>query len=67
MGVMDSQSHSTQRRAIVAIVLLTVGVVALVANNIAQGWTTLGTVGTVCLLVAITAMAVQLRGATATG
>jgi membrane-bound ClpP family serine protease len=64
---MDSQPHSTQRRALVAIVLMTVGVVALLANNIAQGWTTLGTVGTVCLLVAIAAVTIQLRGATATG
>lgn len=64
---MDSPSHSTQRRALIALVLMTVGVVALLANNIAQGWTTLGIVGTVCLIVAIAAVTIQLRGASATG
>jgi hypothetical protein len=51
------------RRALVAIGLMSVGLVALVVNGVDEGWTTLGVVGVACFAVAIAAELVALREA----
>jgi hypothetical protein len=51
------------RRALIAIGLMSVGLVALVVNGVDEGWTTLGVVGVACFAVAIAAELVALREA----
>jgi membrane-bound ClpP family serine protease len=64
---MNSHSQSLRGRSLAAIVLMSIGVIALLINGVTQGWTTLGVVATACLLVAIVAMAIQARNVGATG
>jgi membrane-bound ClpP family serine protease len=49
------------RRAHIAIGLMSVGLVALVVDSVANGWTTLGVVSVACLVLAIGAELVALR------
>ena len=52
---------SFARRTLVAVSLMSVGLVALVVNGVDEGWTTLGVVGVACFAVAIAAELVALR------
>ena len=49
------------RRARLAIVLMSVGLVALVVDSLVTGWTTLGIVSVGCLVLAIGAELVALQ------
>jgi hypothetical protein len=49
------------RRGLVAIGLMSLGLVALIVNGVDEGWTTLGVVGVACFAVAIAAELVALR------
>jgi hypothetical protein len=49
------------RRTLVAVGLMSVGLVALVVNGVEEGWTTLGVVGAACFAVAVAAELVALR------
>jgi membrane-bound ClpP family serine protease len=48
-------------RSLVAVGLMSVGVVALVVDGVDKGWTTLAVVGLACFAVAIAAQLVTLR------
>jgi membrane-bound ClpP family serine protease len=52
---------TSTRRHLVALVLMSVGVVALIVSSVDEGWTTLGGVAVACLGVAIAAQLVELR------
>jgi membrane-bound ClpP family serine protease len=49
------------RRSLIAVVLMTVGLVALLVDSVDKGWTTLGVVGVGCFVVAIAARLAALR------
>jgi membrane-bound ClpP family serine protease len=49
------------RRALIAVTLMSLGLVALLIDSVDQGWTTLSGVGVACLAVAIAAELVALR------
>jgi membrane-bound ClpP family serine protease len=55
---MDSNKR---RLNLIALPLLTVGLVALFVTYVSQGWTTLGIIGCAGLAVAVVATAIQLR------
>jgi hypothetical protein len=48
-------------RSLIAVGLMSVGLVALVADGVDKGWTTLAVVGVGCFSVAIAAQLVALR------
>lgn len=52
---------STQSRATIAVVLMSVGLVALVVQGVDKGWSTLGVIGAACFAVAIAAELTTLR------
>ena len=52
---------STQSRATIAVVLMSVGLVALVVQGADKGWSTLGAIGAACFAVAIAAELTMLR------
>ena len=51
----------TDTRALIAVVLMSVGLVALVVQGIDNGWSALGVVGAACFAVAIAAELAVLR------
>lgn len=52
---------SKRRLNLIALVLMSVGLVALFVTYVTQGWTTLGIVGCAALAVGVVATVVQLR------
>ena len=52
---------STERRALIALTLMSVGLVALLVTGVGSGWTALNVIGIACLSVAIAAQVVILR------
>jgi hypothetical protein len=52
---------STERRALIALTLMSVGLVALLVAGVGSGWTALNVIGIACLAVAIAAQVVILR------
>jgi hypothetical protein len=58
---------STERRALIALTLMSVGLVALLATGVGSGWTALNVIGIACLAGAITAQVVVLRRVGAAG
>jgi hypothetical protein len=48
-------------RALIAVALMSVGLVALIVNSVDEGWTTLSGVGVACFAVAIAAQLVAMR------
>ena len=52
---------TTSRRALFAVLALTIGLVILVIDHVDHGWTTLSVIGLACLVVAIAAELVVLR------
>ncbi len=52
---------STERRALIALTLMSVGLVALLVTGVGSGWTALNVIGIACLAVAIAAQVVILR------
>ena len=56
---------STTRRSLLALALMTVGLIALIVGSIDDGWSALTLVAVVCLVVAIGAQALALGRARA--
>jgi membrane-bound ClpP family serine protease len=52
---------TTRVRLVLALVLMSVGLVASVVDSESNGWSTLGTIGVACLVLAIAAEIVALR------
>ncbi len=52
---------SNETRALIAVVLMSVGLVALVVQGIDNGWSALGVIGAACFAVAIAAELTFLR------
>jgi len=50
-----------ERRSLIAVGLMSIGLVALLVNSVDEGWTTLGGVGVALFAVAIAAQLVALR------
>ena len=57
----DIDCMSTERRALIALTLMSVGLVALLVTGVGSGWTALNVIGIACLAVAIAAQVVILR------
>jgi membrane-bound ClpP family serine protease len=52
---------NSERRALVALAFMSVGLLALLAAGVASGWTALNVIGIACLAVAIASQVVILR------
>jgi hypothetical protein len=52
---------NSERRALVALAFMSVGLLALLGAGVASGWTALNVIGIACLGVAIAAQVVILR------
>ena len=63
----DNDRMSTERRALIALTLMSVGLVALLVTGVGSGWTALNVIGIACLAVAIAAQVVVLRRVGAAG
>ena len=57
----DIDCMNSERRALVALTFMSVGLVALLATGVGSGWTALNVIGVACLAVAIAAQVVTLR------
>ncbi len=53
------------RRHFIALALLAVGLAIFIVDNVSFGWTTIGVVGVLCLVLAIGAQLVAIRKARA--
>jgi membrane-bound ClpP family serine protease len=52
---------TTSRRHFVALALLAVGLAVFVVDNVSLGWTVIGVVGVLCLVLAVGAQLVAIR------
>ena len=52
---------TTPRRHLIALALLAVGLAVFIVDNVKLGWTTIGVVGVLCLVLAIGAQLFAIR------